>query len=125
MLIHSHPLFCFIINFIAYIFEQKDAGFMYSSCVHTPREPAYSLARAAHWELVLSHLFTTAPGPSGAVPFPGASLCALEDHCALTPDIPHLLEVLMSSAGTSPSSREIPTALVSILVLCPVQLSQQ
>lgn len=64
-----------------------------------------------------------APGPSRAVPFPGTSLCALEDHCALPPDMQDLpLAIVM--AGTHPSSQEIPTALVSILVLCHAQLSQ-
>lgn len=123
MLIHNHPsLFCFIIHFIAYIFEQKVAGFTYSSRVRTSRDPVYSL----HWELVLSCLFTAAPGPSRAVPFPGASLCTVEDHCALPPDIHDLpLAILMSFAGTSPSSQEIPTAPISILVLCHAQLSQQ
>lgn len=127
MLTHSHPsLFYFIIHFIPYLLEQKDAGFTHSSCVHTSREPVYSLARAAHWELVLSCLFTAASGPSRAVPFPGASLCAIEYHCALPPDIRDLpLAILMSFAGTSPSSQVIPTVHVSILVLCHAQLSQQ
>lgn len=126
MLIHNHSSIFYFINFIAYIFEQKYAGFTYSSSVHTFRDPVYSLPSAAHWELVLSCLFTAAPGPSGAVPFPGAPLCALADHCALPPAIHNLpLATLMYFAGMSPSSQKVPTALVFTLVLCHTQLFQQ
>lgn len=110
LLIHSHPsLFYVVIHFIAYVFEQKDAGFTHGSCVHPSRDPVYSLAREARWELVLSCSFTAVPGPSRAVPFPAASLYALEAHCALPPDIhDQPLAILVSSAGMSPGSQEIP-----------------
>lgn len=70
------------------------------------------LARAAHWQLVLSSLFMAAPGSSRAVPFPGASLCASEDLCVLPPDTCDLpLAMLMPFAGLSSSSQETPPHL--------------
>lgn len=126
-MIHSHPsLFYFIIHFIAYTFEQRDAGVTQTSCAHPSRDPVNSLAREARGELVLSCCFTAAPGPSRAVPFPGVSLCAVEAHSALPPDIRDLpLATLMPFAGMSPGSREIPTAPVAVPGLCHAQLSQQ